>query len=98
LPTRCSKLARSSKTAGIRLRFIPDQFVVLSSDRPEVPKTASNSLANHARIMDLLGLAAAIVLGIDEHSRRQGGDPFRLISVIRDFSSTRIRSRLTSGK
>src|ERR671933_1643092 len=42
--------------ASIRLVVHPDQFVVLSSDNPEVIATSIKILAYHAMIMDKLGL------------------------------------------
>ncbi|QNA87768.1 UV DNA damage repair endonuclease UvsE [Massilia sp. Dwa41.01b] len=50
-------LARSGKRAreaGIRLVMHPDQFVVLSSDSPDVVKNSITILQMHADIMDLL--------------------------------------------
>jgi len=45
----------------------PDQYVVLSSDSPQVSKVVK-ILERHARTFDFI---AAIALGINEHSWRQ---------------------------
>jgi len=57
LQTLSASLARSGKRAldaGIRLVMHPDQFVVLSSDSPEVVANSIKILQMHADIMDLL--------------------------------------------
>ncbi|MGJ9419088.1 UV DNA damage repair endonuclease UvsE [Massilia sp. CMS3.1] len=58
LQTLAPSLARSGKRAldaGIRLVMHPDQFVVLSSDSPEVVANSIRILQMHGDIMDLLG-------------------------------------------
>jgi UV DNA damage endonuclease len=58
LRTLATSLARSGKRAldaGIRLVMHPDQFVVLSSDNPDVVANSIRILQMHADIMDLLG-------------------------------------------
>ena len=58
LQTLATSLARSGKRAleaGIRLVMHPDQFVVLSSDSPDVVANSIRILQMHADIMDLLG-------------------------------------------
>jgi len=57
LRTLAPSLARSGKRAleaGIRLVMHPDQFVVLSSDSPDVVANSIKILQMHADIMDLL--------------------------------------------
>lgn len=57
LQTLAPALARSGKRAleaGIRLVMHPDQFVVLSSDSPDVVANSIKILQMHADIMDLL--------------------------------------------
>lgn len=57
LQTLAPALARSGKRAleaGIRLVMHPDQFVVLSSDSPDVVANSIRILQMHADIMDLL--------------------------------------------
>lgn len=48
-----AELGRSA--AGLRLVMHPDQYVVLSSDRPEVVENARRVLEMHALVLDLLG-------------------------------------------
>lgn len=49
-------LARLGEAAaGLRLVMHPDQYVVLSSDRPEVVDNARRVLQMHALVLDLLG-------------------------------------------
>ena len=58
LQTLATSLARTGKRAldaGIRLVMHPDQFVVLSSDSPNVVANSVTILQMHADIMDLLG-------------------------------------------
>lgn len=47
-------LALGKSAAGLRLCMHPDQYVVLSSDRPEVVENARRVLGMHALVMDLL--------------------------------------------
>ena len=57
LQTLATSLARTGKRAleaGIRLVMHPDQFVVLSSDSPDVVANSIKILQMHADIMDLL--------------------------------------------
>jgi len=57
LQTLATSLARTGKRAlasGIRLVMHPDQFVVLSSDSPDVVANSVRILQMHADIMDLL--------------------------------------------
>lgn len=82
-----------AKLLGIRLVLHPDQFVVLSSDRPEVIENSIKILATHARIMDLLGQPRSSWALMNIHGGK-GGRSERLISVIRDLPDP-IRSRLT---
>jgi UV DNA damage repair endonuclease len=42
--------------SGVRLVLHPDQFVVLSSDRPEVIENSIKILRSYAQIFDWLGL------------------------------------------
>jgi UV DNA damage endonuclease len=78
---------------GIRLVLHPDQFVVLSSDRPEVVQTSIKILATHARVMDFLGLPQSPWALMNIHGGK-GDRSDRLISVIRDLPDN-IRLRLT---
>lgn len=47
--------ALGKRAEGLRLVMHPDQYVVLSSDRPEVVENARRVLTMHALVMDLLG-------------------------------------------
>ncbi|MCC5622254.1 UV DNA damage repair endonuclease UvsE [Nostoc sp. CHAB 5715] len=49
-------IGQRANALGIRMVLHPDQYVVLSSDSPEVVQASINNLAGHARILDLLGL------------------------------------------
>jgi UV DNA damage endonuclease len=78
---------------NIRLVLHPDQFVVLSSDKPDVVKNSIKILATHALIMDMLGQPRSPWALMNIH----GGKSDRasqLTSVIRDLPQS-IRSRLT---
>ncbi|MBD2101886.1 UV DNA damage repair endonuclease UvsE [Leptolyngbya sp. FACHB-261] len=77
---------------GIRLVLHPDQFVVLSSDRPEVIENSIKILAAQARILDLLGLPRSPWAMMEIHGGKSGRAE-RLIQVIRDLPEA-IRSRL----
>ncbi|MBD2447089.1 UV DNA damage repair endonuclease UvsE [Nostoc sp. FACHB-152] len=50
------KIGQRAEALGIRMVLHPDQFVVLSSDSPEVVQNSIKILADHARSLDLLGL------------------------------------------
>jgi len=50
------EVGRRSEQYGIRVVIHPEQFVVLSSDSPEIARNAVALLAGHARQMDLMGL------------------------------------------
>lgn len=78
---------------GIRLILHPDQFVVLSSDRPEVIENSIKILSSQAWIFDLLGLPRSPWALMNIHGGKSDRSE-RLISVIRDLPET-IQSRLT---
>jgi UV DNA damage endonuclease len=50
------KIGQRAEALGIRMVLHPDQFVVLSSDSPEVVQNSIKILEDHARTLDLLGL------------------------------------------
>jgi len=54
LATSLSRTGRRATEMGLRLVMHPDQFVVLSSDSPEVVANSVKILQMHADIMDLL--------------------------------------------
>ena len=80
------------RAAGIRLVVHPDQFVVLSSDNPEVVATSIKLLKMHAMILDKLGQPQSPWAVMEVH----GGKSDRaeqLVQVIRALPEG-IRSRL----
>ena len=78
---------------NIRLVLHPDQFVVLSSDKPDVVKNSIKILATHALIMDMLGQPRSPWALMNIHGGK-GDRTSQLKSVIRDLPES-IRSRLT---
>lgn len=77
---------------GIRIVVHPDQFVVLSSDKPEVIQNSIKILRTHALVLDLLGLPRSPWTVMEIHGGK-GDRAERLISVIRDLPDN-IRYRL----
>ncbi|MBD2489606.1 UV DNA damage repair endonuclease UvsE [Aulosira sp. FACHB-615] len=87
------KIGQRAVALGIRMVLHPDQFVVLSSDSPEIIQTSINILARHARDLDLLGLPRSPWSLMNIH----GGKSQRaekLIQVISELPEA-IKSRLT---
>ena len=78
---------------NIRLVLHPEQFVVLSSDKPDVVKNSIKILATHALIMDMLGQPRSPWALMNIHGGK-GDRTSQLKSVIRDLPES-IRSRLT---
>ena len=78
--------------ADIRLVVHPDQFVVLSSDNPDVIATSIKILAYHAMILDKLGLARSPWAMMEIHGGKSDRAQ-RLIEVIGNLPEE-IRSRL----
>lgn len=78
---------------NIRLVLHPDQFVVLSSDKPDVVKNSIKILATHALIMDMLQQPRSPYALMNIHGGK-GDRTLQLKSVIRDLPES-IRSRLT---
>jgi UV DNA damage endonuclease len=78
---------------NIRLVLHPDQFVVLSSDKPDVVKNSIKILATHALIMDMLQQPRSPYALMNIHGGK-GSRASQLTSVIRDLPES-IRSRLT---
>lgn len=78
--------------AGIRLVIHPDQFVVLSSDSPEVVANSIKILKMHAMILDKLGLARSPWAMMEIHGGKSNRSE-RLIEVIGQLPEA-IRSRL----
>ena len=78
---------------NIRLVLHPDQFVVLSSDRPEVIENSVKILKTHARILDFLKLPQSPWALMNIHGGK-GDRAERLIRVIQSLPDN-VRSRLT---
>jgi UV DNA damage endonuclease len=83
---------RRAIALGIRLVLHPDQFVVLSSDSPQVISNSIKILETHARVMDLLAQPRSPWAVIEIHGGK-GGRARRLIEVTRDLSEA-VRSRI----
>jgi UV DNA damage endonuclease len=77
---------------ALRLILHPDQFVVLSSDSPEVVANSVKILRTHARVLDLLAQPRSAWAAIEIHGGKSGRSE-RLVAVIRDLPEE-IRSRL----
>lgn len=76
----------------IRLVLHPDQFVVLSSDSPQVVENSIKILETHARVMDMLRQPCSSWAAIEIHGgKRERGE--QLVRVIRQLPKA-IRSRL----
>ncbi|MBD1919733.1 UV DNA damage repair endonuclease UvsE [Microcoleus sp. FACHB-831] len=81
-----------AKNLGIRIVVHPDQFVVLSSDNPDVIENSIKILAMQAMIFDKLGLERSPWAMMEIHGGKSDRSE-RLISVIRDLPDA-IRTRL----
>jgi UV DNA damage endonuclease len=77
---------------GIRLVLHPDQFVVLSSDSPQVVENSIKILKTHARVMDMLKQPRSCWAVIQIHGGKSGRSE-QLVRVIRRLPKA-IRSRL----
>lgn len=78
--------------ARIRLVLHPDQFVVLSSDSPQVVENSIKILATHARVMDMLKQPRSCWAVIEIHGGKSGRGE-QLVKVISQLPEA-IRSRL----
>lgn len=83
---------RRATELKIRLVLHPDQFVVLSSDSPQVVANSIKILETHARVMDLLEQPRSPWALIEIHGGK-GGRSERLVEVIRDLPEG-VRSRI----
>jgi UV DNA damage endonuclease len=88
-----AEVGARATASKIRLVLHPDQFVVLSSDRPEVIANSIQFLTAQARIFDLLNFPQSPWALINIHGGK-GDRSDRLIQVIRDLPDP-IRLRLT---
>ena len=77
---------------GLRLILHPDQYVVLSSDSPEVVANSIKILRTHARVLDLLAQPRTAWAAVEIHGGKSGRGE-RLAGVIRDLPEN-IRARL----
>ncbi|WP_460203124.1 UV DNA damage repair endonuclease UvsE [Scytonema sp. NUACC21] len=88
-----AKIGQRAERVGIRMVLHPDQYVVLSSDSPQVVASSRKILDRHARTLDLLGLPRSSWSLMNIH----GGKSQRLEQLVRVISELpeNIRSRLT---
>ncbi|MBE9005925.1 UV DNA damage repair endonuclease UvsE [Fortiea sp. LEGE XX443] len=88
-----SKIGQRASALGIRMVLHPDQYVVLSSDSPEVVQTSIRILARHARDLDLLGLPRSPWSLMNIH----GGKSQRAAQLVKVISQlpAAIKNRLT---
>jgi UV DNA damage endonuclease len=89
------KILETGKRAiavGLRMVLHPDQFVVLSSDSPEVVANSIKILKMHAMILDKLGLPRSPWAMMEIHGGKSNRSE-RLVEVIRQLPEE-IRSRL----
>ncbi|MDQ3248946.1 MAG: UV DNA damage repair endonuclease UvsE [Chloroflexota bacterium] len=82
------------RALGLRLRMVihPDQFVVLSSDSPQVVENSIKILQMHAHIMDMLRQPRSAWAPLEIHGGK-GGRSEQLIAVTQTLPEA-IRSRL----
>lgn len=87
------KIGVRAEKLGIRMVLHPDQYVVLSSDSPDIVQTSIKILTRHARTMDLLGLPRSPWSLMNIHGGKSQRSE-QLVKVISDLPAT-IKSRLT---
>lgn len=88
-----SQIGKRSQQLGIRMVLHPDQYVVLSSDSPQVVENSIKILTGHARTLDLLGLPRSPWSLMNIHGgKSQRID--RLVEVVSQLPDE-IRNRLT---
>lgn len=88
-----AKIGERAAKLGIRMVLHPDQFVVLSSEKPQVVENSINILQTHARIMDMLGLPRSSWALMNIHGGKSGRGK-ELVEVISQLPEN-IKSRLT---
>lgn len=86
--------AKGQRALDSRIRLVlhPDQFVVLSSDSPQVVKNSIKILETHARVMDMLKQPRSCWAVIEIHGGKSGRSE-QLVKLIRQLPEA-IRSRL----
>ncbi|ARV63058.1 UV damage endonuclease UvsE [Nostocales cyanobacterium HT-58-2] len=88
-----AKIGQRAARLGIRMVLHPDQYVVLSSDSPQVVASSLKILNRHARTLDLLGLPRSSWSLMNIHGgKSQRSD--QLVRVISELPEN-IKSRLT---
>lgn len=92
LECEMTRIGNIAKQSGLRLVFHPDQFVVLSSDRPEVVEISCRILSRFGAWLDQLGQPRTPWAAIELHGGK-GGRSNALIEVIRSLPIP-IKSRL----
>ncbi|MDF5706394.1 MAG: UV DNA damage repair endonuclease UvsE [Nostoc sp. S4] len=93
MSARLAEIGERAKILNIRMVLHPDQYVVLSSDSPEVVKTSIKILERHARNFDLLGLPQSPWSLMNIHGGKSQRSE-QLIKVISELAEP-IKSRLT---
>ncbi len=91
--TALKKVGDFVLSKGMRMSCHPDQFVVLSSDNPNVIQNSIKMLEMHAWIFDQMGLPDTTYYAINIHGGKRGNDHV-LIDSIGKLPSN-IRNRLT---
>ncbi|MBD2613499.1 MAG: UV DNA damage repair endonuclease UvsE [Nostoc sp. GBBB01] len=88
-----AKIGGRAKALNIRMVLHPDQYVVLSSDSPEIVKTSIKILQRHARNLDLLGLPQSPWSLMNIHGGKSQRSE-QLVKVISELPPA-IKNRLT---
>ncbi len=88
-----AKIGERAAKLGIRMVLHPDQFVVLSSEKPQVVENSIQILQSHARILDMLGLPRSSWALMNVHGGKSGRGK-ELVEVISQLPEN-IKSRLT---
>lgn len=84
---------KQAKEYGIRIVMHPDQFVVLSSTKPETVRMSIDMLKHHAEVLDMMGLPQSTWALMNIHGGRKQRIP-ELVSVVNDLPNN-IKNRLT---
>ncbi|MBE9049665.1 UV DNA damage repair endonuclease UvsE [Nostocales cyanobacterium LEGE 11386] len=87
------KIGQKAQALDIRIVLHPDQYVVLSSDSPEIVQTSIKILERHARTLDLIGLPRSPWSLMNIHGGKSQRSE-QLIKVILELPAA-IKNRLT---
>lgn len=90
--TQIAAVGKRALELGIRLVLHPDQFIVLSSDSPQVIANSIKILETHARVMDLLEQPRSPWALMEIHGGK-GGRIERLVEVVGGLPEG-VRSRI----